>query len=540
MSSDDPLSFLQSLEPFVLSEPDKEATLALGVLAEASETWSYESEDIVRFPDEGANGPLWVMSGCLAVFQEGCPVRYFGPRERVPDDSGLWVRGQTAGQFLRISDESWDQWRKSYPQACSQWGFPEPSELPDTLRRTPMTLEPGEVIRATFRKSRLSLVPRLGLPLILFLAFLSFGIGLQLRLGEVLAGGILWTIPGIGLGISLVLGGIALWEWMASVLVITDRAVLLRQIDVWHYRSDYEKLALGRIREAVVRKSGLIDAILRLAQLEIEGDSPKGRLVFAGLSQGSGFLEALRESQKQVQPGSLERKQIREALVARQGQARAPVLERPGKSLVRSKGLKRRHWRRETSDGVWFRRHPWTIWRKTFWWIAIAVLLVTFVVILALRFPEWMKIWFALGAVLVAVPSGKVAWQIWDWANDRFHIEGNRVILVHRRPLWLGEVRQEGTLDRVEQVGVRKENLAALLLDFGTVTVYLGSSSPLVFDWAHHPEWVQNEIFSRRTLAVQEQNRRAQIQRLDEMADVLGTWKEAEKAGYFEERKNHD
>ncbi len=107
--------------------------------------------------------------------------------------------------------------------------------------------------------------------------------------------------------------------------------------------------------------------------------------------------------------------------------------------------------------------------------------------------------------------------------------------MVHRRPLWLGEVRQEGALDQVQQVGVRKESLPALVFDFGAVTVSLGAGDPLVFEDASHPEWVQSEIFHRRTLLAQDREKQASRTRLDEVSEILDTWEEARKAGYFKE-----
>jgi hypothetical protein len=133
------------------------------------------------------------------------------------------------------------------------------------------------------------------------------------------------------------------------------------------------------------------------------------------------------------------------------------------------------------------------------------------------------------------VPLARVAWFFWDWADDRLTIQNDRVILVHKRPLWLGEVRQEGGLDQVEQVGVRKESLAALVFDFGDLSISLGGADPLVFTDAAHPEWVQNEIFHRRTLLARDRELKDAKTRLDEVSEILDAWDEARKAGYFKE-----
>jgi len=147
--------------------------------------------------------------------------------------------------------------------------------------------------------------------------------------------------------------------------------------------------------------------------------------------------------------------------------------------------------------------------------------------------PQGLGIVAAVSALAALYPVGRIVWEVWDWADDRLSIQGERIVMVHRRPLGLGEIRQEGSLDQVQQVGVRKDSLAALVLDFGVVTVSLGASDPLVFEHAAHPEWVQNEIFHRRTLLVQDRERQFVRSRLDEVSEILDTWEEARKAGYF-------
>ena len=79
-----------------------------------------------------------------------------------------------------------------------------------------------------------------------------------------------------------------------------------------------------------------------------------------------------------------------------------------------------------------------------------------------------------------------------------------------------------------------------MLLDFGTVTVRLGASDPMVFELAHHPEWVQSEIFHRRTLLFQARDSQAAQERLDEVSEILDTWDQARQLGYFSEIQDHE
>jgi hypothetical protein len=376
----------------------------------------------------------------------------------------------------------------------------------------------------------------MALPSLFFLFFAGFGLVVQGGFGERVPLLALWFLPLVGMIVAASLAALAAWEWSVSVVVVTDRAVLVRQVDLWSHRSDFEKLALDRIREAVFARSGWVDALFGLVNLELEGDSPRGRLVFRGLTRNSQFLGAMEDLRVQRTASKADRRTIRRALADRAGGARSPVLERPA-DRKESPGprVHRLSWRVEKAGSIWFRRHPWHAWRRSLPWLGWAALVFFLGTVAGVLIPT--KVGAVVGITTLAAlfPLGRVAWFFWDWADDRLSIQGDRVVLVHRRPLWLGEVRQEGGLDQVEQVGVRKDSLAALVFDFGDLSISLGGADPLVFTDAAHPEWVQNELFHRRTLLARDRELKDAQTRLDEVSEILDTWDEARKAGYFKE-----
>ena len=530
-----PLVFLRSLETFAAWAQDRTLAQALDDLADRAEVWTFREGDLVRFPDEAPGGPTWVAEGCLAV-EDGGPPTYVGVKEPVGAPAGVWVKGQTAGRLVTVPEPHWRAWLHRWPGAAQRLGEPIPRPLPRALVRSPLVLEPGETPTHLFRKSALFLILRAALPSAFFLLFLTFGLVLQMGLRAPVPVLALWFLPGLGMLITAALVGLVAWEWRSSVLAVTDRSVIFRQIDVWSHRSDFEKLALERIREAVFTRNGFVDALLGLVTLEVEGDSPKGRLLFRGLSRDSRFLaamEALRVKRVAATPG---RRAIRQALADRAGGAKAPVLERPSATKADPRPrTKRLSWRVEKEGLIWFRRHPWFVVRRSLPWAGWTVLVAFVTAIGAGLWPQGLGVVVGIGTLVALGPLGRIVWEVWDWADDRLSIQGDRIVLVHRRPLWLGEVRQEGNLDQVQQVGVRKDSLPALVFDFGAVTVSLGTGDPLVFEDASHPEWVQNEIFYRRTLLAQERERQASRTRLDEVSEILDTWEEAKKAGYFKE-----
>ena len=528
----EPTAFLHSLSPFSEWE---EAELGISDLGARAEVWAFSEGDFIQFPDEAAEGAVWVAEGCLEVHREGEGPVFLGVRERLHAPRGTLVKGKTSGRFVKIPQEAWLSWLRRWPRAAQRLQEDLPAALPRSLTKSPLVLEPGESPRFLFRKSSAFLFLRAATPTAFFLVFVAFGMILQLRFGELVPWWTLWLLPGSGVAVTAFLIALVSWEWSASVLAVTDRSLIFRQIDLWSHRSDFEKMALERVREAIYVKRGWLDAVLHLVTLEVEGDSPRGRLIFRGLSQNSAFLTAMSSLRVQHSPTTLAKTAIRQALAERAGGARVPRLERAAQFAESRKSPVRWSWRTEKTDGIWFRRHPWLAVKHTLPWVGW-ILLAGFLGVVATGF--WPQGWPQIaGVVLLAAlfPLGRIVWEIADWADDRLSIQGEKIVMVHRRPFGLGEIRQEGDLDRVEQVGVRKNGLAALLGDFGTVTVSLGASEPLIFEYAHHPEWVQTEIFHCRSLLARSRDTQAAQSRLAEVSEILDTWDQARQAGYFSE-----
>ncbi len=514
---------LDSLAAFLASLDHFRATAAglgradLRALAAVCELWSFEAGDIVAFPDERPEGELLVMEGCLVLIRKGSPEVFLGVREKLdPSLEGLW-KGQTPGRYLVIPDSLWRAWLRSRPAVASTLGIDPGLEVPRLLRKQALRLQEGEVLRHVFRRSFWFLARRLALPatlgsiLSVFSALIPFPLAI---------------FPLAGTLTAAVLVALFVWEWRVSVMAVTDRAVLVRQVDAWQRRADFEKLALDRLKVAVFSKQGVLDRLFGLVAVELEGDSPKGRLVFAGLRADTEFLQATASLKAKRAKSRPDRRTIRGALASRSSGAHQPQLLRGPKPEVV-----------QGEQGLSFRRHPYHLLLRLLpWsgWLILVVAVAWLGSVLATDSLGW--VW-SLASVVALVPLGRLAYEVADWSDDKLVLEGDKVICLHRKPLWGGEIRQEGQLSEVQQVGVRKDTLAGLLFDFGTVTVSLGSSSALEFQYAAHPDWVQAEVFERRARLLAALDREEALARLDQMSEVLDTWEEARTAGYFREGK---
>jgi hypothetical protein len=512
---------LDSLAAFLASLDDFR-TVAGGLgpadlrsLAAVSELWSFEAGDIVAFPDERPNGDLVVMEGCLVLLSKGTPNVFLGVRERLdPSLEGLW-KGQTAGRYLVIPDAHWRSWLRSRPEFASSLGLEPGLEVPRLLHKQALRLQEGEVLRHIFRRSPWFLARRIALPATLGSILAVFCMLIPFPLA-------IFPLAGTLTAVALV--ALFLWEWRVSVMAVTDRAVLVRQVDAWQRRADFEKLALDRLKVAVFSKQGVLDRLFGLVAVELEGDSPKGRLIFAGLRADTAFLEATADLKAKRAKSRPDRRAIRGSLASRGTGAHQPQLLWGPKPEV------------PTGEGALsFRRHPYRLLLRLLPWAGWLGLVVAVASLGSALAGSTAALIWSLASVMALVPLGRLAYEVADWSDDKLLLEGDKVICLHRKPLWGGEIRQEGQLSEVQQVGVRKDTLAGLLFDFGTVTVSLGSSSALEFEYAAHPDGVQAEVFERRARLLADLDREEALARLDQMSEVLDTWEEAKKAGYFRE-----
>ncbi len=464
--SPDVAAFLATLPEFRAEHPRQ-----LKALAERCEVWSFREGDLIRFADEEPDGRLWVGEGCLAAARSEEPPRYIGVREEADVGLGYWLRGQTAGWYVKL------------PERLA------PAEPDTVFRQSPML----PILR--------SVVP------VFFAALFAVLGGVLMALGTSVPLWALWLLPGAGMAASSGWTALIIHEWWRSFVILRGRRLELSWLDVGAREAWVETLSADRIREAVVSRQGFW-GFWGLVTLEIETDVPGGpgaRFRFSGLPSHTGVGEALAALPKPQPPAH-----VQQAWAAKAG--RAPVLV--AAPLPPPELRFRRHW--------WFLLGKLLPWLG---WTALAAFVASWAGL-------WAALW-AVGAVLVVLPLAGAVWEIWDWSNDTFRVTDTQVLTVKRRPLWLGEVRQEAPLELVEQLGVLRTGLAALVLDFATVTVRLGPADPIEFSGLARPEAVRQAVLERRGQFHAERERQAASSRFNEVADIIETWDKAQRSGYL-------
>jgi CRP-like cAMP-binding protein/membrane protein YdbS with pleckstrin-like domain len=125
--------------------------------------------------------------------------------------------------------------------------------------------------------------------------------------------------------------------------------------------------------------------------------------------------------------------------------------------------------------------------------------------------------WLVIEAILLGI----LLWFVEDWRNDHFELTPSHIILIKRKPLLLGETRNEARLDRIQNLGFEIPSIIARLLDYGHVQFETaGTQGRFELRHVRRPEAVQAAI-SNHQYAYRERLREIESKRRQQ---ELLTW----------------
>lgn len=171
----------------------------------------------------------------------------------------------------------------------------------------------------------------------------------------------------------------------------------------------------------------------------------------------------------------------------------------------------------EEGTTITYRKH-WFILLKKIWHVSLILLAVLIVAPYS-----WIKLGFAgllacsLWFLIFIVAFGFWLYQVVDWHNDIFVLTPDSVIDIEKKPL-TREEKRVASLDNILSVEHTRKGFIALLLNFGTVVMNIGTEK-FTFDMVYQPVQVQyaitDRILSRRRRKQEEEEAR----RREEMAE---------------------
>lgn len=132
---------------------------------------------------------------------------------------------------------------------------------------------------------------------------------------------------------------------------------------------------------------------------------------------------------------------------------------------------------------------------------------------------------FPLGLVSLLIGSGAYYWVDWDWRNDCYIISDDTITLVHKRPLFLQNLRDQILVERIDNVESASKGFFAAVMKYGDVRVSLiGADEHKMFHKVPHPQAIQREISRRQHNVAQRRSRYDALQQrqiLDEYLNAL-------------------
>jgi hypothetical protein len=128
-----------------------------------------------------------------------------------------------------------------------------------------------------------------------------------------------------------------------------------------------------------------------------------------------------------------------------------------------------------------------------------------------------------IGLAIVLFMIGALAyfWTDWDWRNDYYVVSDDTITLIHQRPFFLQNLRDQILMERVDNVVSESSGLLATLFSYGNVRVSLiGADGSKMFNNVSNPQEIQQEI-SRRQQRVK-QNKSADDAR--QQREIIGEY----------------
>ncbi|MCY3780559.1 MAG: cyclic nucleotide-binding domain-containing protein [Chloroflexi bacterium] len=151
--------------------------------------------------------------------------------------------------------------------------------------------------------------------------------------------------------------------------------------------------------------------------------------------------------------------------------------------------------------------------------IGLAALILTFTLIS----PDIRIVTFP--ASMVALLAGFLTyyWLDWDWRNDVYIISDDIITLVHKRPFFLQNLRDQILVERIDNVESESTGLFAALMKYGNVSMSLvGADEPKRFVKVPNPQAIQQEISRRQHKKSQRRAHYDAMQQQHMLGEYLG------------------
>ncbi len=316
------------------------------------------------------------------------------------------------------------------------------------------------------------------------------------------------------LGLSLLLPGLALvyfyLEWRNDSVIVTDQRIIRINRTILTMRRQIVQVGMESVHEInfEIPAGDIFARLLRYGTVIVKTAGAQGNLeldLMPGPARMQQLVLEIRKSYDEQQAqrhGNMVRAEMQRWMA---GEATDDELRtqattnQPPRPVRGSNGYLSA--RIEMSNGdIVYRKHI-SVWlRHTTIPLAVnivslAALVLTFTVVA----PEMRVVTFSLAMAALLVGSLAYYWLDWDWRNDIYVLADDTITLVHKRPFFLQNLRDQILVERIDNVESSTSGFISALLQIGDVRMSLvGADEPKLFTRVHKPAQIQQEISRRQ------------------------------------------
>ncbi len=331
------------------------------------------------------------------------------------------------------------------------------------------------------------------------------------------------TVPGVPWIIFALLGSVGLIvfavyvyaEWRNDLFIITDRRIINIRQTIITFNKDINEVSLDSIHEISVVLPPLRDFIGRLVgygTLVIKTSGDTQNMILNQVANPKDLQKKIFDQRKMLQEGLAqeEQKATRNAIKAEvskflssdKGGAPGAPPTHISKPQGSGSGFLSTKFTNEKGETV-YRKH-YAVWTQHVFLpgaVTLAGLIILFINPIGILI-------MGLGAFLMYLAD-------WDWRNDLYIVGDQTIIIIHKRPLFLQDEKDQFSLAQVDNIKTEVHGFFNTLLKIGDVQLLLTGTeakNAKVFRQVHEPQQIQQEI-SRRQDRAQQAKRDSEAQR---------------------------
>lgn len=317
------------------------------------------------------------------------------------------------------------------------------------------------------------------------------------------------------LALSLLLPGLALLyfflEWRNDLVIVTDQRIIRIHRTILAMYRQVTQVGLDSVHEINYELPPYdpFARIFRYGAVIVKTAGAQGNLELPLMPSPARFQSLIMdnrqyfENRKAQRHHRLVRAEMQRMMSSEQADDARPSAgqsaDEPPKPLSGGNGFLST--RIEMSNGdIVYRKHI-SVWAQHTALPILVVLasLAALVLTFTLVSPDLRIITFPVAMVALLVGGLTAYWLDWDWRNDVYIISDDTITLVHKRPFFLENLRDQILVERIDNVESVSSGLFAALLKYGDVRMSLvGADEPKLFIKVPRPQAIQQEISRRQ------------------------------------------